>query len=61
MAILEEILIVIAYTMVGIMTPKYGDAMRDAEMEIQPVETKLREPARHAPQQGPRVLVRGSA
>jgi len=58
MAILEEILIVIAYTLVGIMAPRYGDAMRDTEMESQPLETKMREPAR---QQGPRVLVRGRA
>ena len=58
MAILEEILIVIAYTLVGIMAPRYGDAMRDTEMETQPLETKMRQPAR---QQGPRVLVRGRA
>lgn len=62
MAILEEILIVIAYTSAGILTPKYSDArVGDSEMEVQHQKERVSEPARHAPQQGPRVMVRGSA
>lgn len=61
MAILEEILIVIAYTLAGILVPKYSDArMGDSEMEIQRLEKRVSEPARNAPRQDPRVLVRGS-
>ena len=62
MAVLEEILIVITYTLAGLLVPKYSDArIGDTEMENQRLETKVREPARFAPQQDPRVLVRGSA
>lgn len=62
MAILEEILIVIAYTLAGILVPKYDDArIGDTEYQVQHLETANSKPARHAPQQNPRVVVRASA
>lgn len=58
MAILEEVLIVIAYTLAGILVPKYGDARKgDTEIENQYLETRVSEPARHALQHGPRAVV----
>lgn len=56
MSILEEILIVIAYILAGILMPKYSDArMGDVGIEVHNLETRF------APQQGPRVMVQGSA
>ncbi|KAF6233117.1 hypothetical protein HO173_008661 [Letharia columbiana] len=58
MAIFEEILIVIVYTLAGILVPKFGNAkMDDTNFEIQHLETRASTPARHAPQQGSRVVV----
>ena len=51
MSILEEILVVIAYAVAGIMVSKYDNArMLDPEMEIQHPKTRVNEPARYAPQ-----------
>ena len=62
MGILEEILIVIAYTLAGILVPKYSDARKgDNEIEIQRLEERVNEPGRNAPQQNTQVLVRGSS
>ena len=62
MAILEEILIVIVYTFAGILVPKYGDArMGDREMDFSISATRVGKPVPRAPQQGSRVIVRGSA
>ena len=50
MAILEEILIVIAYIAAGILVPEYGDArMGDAEFQVQHAETKVSRPAPYVP------------
>ncbi len=51
MAVLEEILIVIAYTLAGILVPKYSDARTgDVETEVQHRETRGGKLAPHAPQ-----------
>ena len=47
MSILEEILIVIAYALAGILVPKYGNAkVGDPEMEIQDPRMRVKEPVR---------------
>ena len=51
MSTLEEILVVIAYALAGIMVSKYDNAtMRDPEMEIQYPKTRVNEQTRYAPQ-----------
>lgn len=51
MSTLEEILVVIAYAVAGIMVSQYDNArMRDPEMEIRYPKTRVNEPARYAPQ-----------
>lgn len=61
MSTLEEILVVIAYALAGIMVAKFDSArVRDPEMEIEHPKTRVNEPARYAPQQAPRVVPRGS-
>ncbi|CAD6572300.1 MAG: hypothetical protein ASARMPRED_005229 [Alectoria sarmentosa] len=61
MAILEEILIVIAYTLAGILMPKHGDARTgDTEFEVEHLESTKGRPTRHAPHHSPRVVVRDS-
>ena len=51
MAILEEILIVIAYTLAGILVPASGGARNnDREIETQNWETRMNKPAPHVSQ-----------
>ena len=67
MAVLEEILIVIAYTLAGILVPKHSDVKTgNIDIGVQNLERGARTPAPHAPQQYvpqqfPQEVVRGSA
>lgn len=50
MAILEEILIVIAYTLAGVLVPKHSEARRgDVEVRFQHPKPRVSQPAPYAP------------
>ena len=62
MSALEEMLVVIAYALAGILVAKYDNArMGDPEKRIQHPRMRVNEPIQYAPQQAPRVVVRGGA
>lgn len=62
MAILEEILTVIAYTLAGILVPKHGNArIGNTEFETEHLENRKSQPARHGAHHSTRVAIQGSA
>lgn len=62
MSILEEILIVIAYSLAGLLVPKSRNSrIGDAEMEVQNVEMIGKGPAHYVPQQASPIMVHGIA